>query len=220
MSVSRELHIAKLKRVPYSHVQASSQPVEEMIYEEGGVLSLGDERIKPFSAIVEGDSEDSEGGGINDGGIGDSLTSINIQPHDPVKSDTSSTTGDEHQQLARRPHKTVAIDVTQNESFSHRLLPSQSPEFDNVINQARVDRMEFGGSQPVKANLIQNVPLRYSHFVSLEGSQILQAATNDLIKILQLKDDSLLKGRIQLIEVATNSILGCEGDLVSHTPLT
>ena len=47
--------------------------------------------------------------------------------------------------------------------------------------------MEFGGSQPVKANLIQNVPLRYSHFVSLESSDVLQAATADLIKIFQLK---------------------------------
>ena len=33
--------------------------------------------------------------------------------------------------------KSVAIDVSQNEQFTHRLLPSQSPEFDNVINQVR-----------------------------------------------------------------------------------
>lgn len=51
--------------------------------------------------------------------------------------------------------------------------------------------MEFGGSQPVKANLIQNVPLRYSHFVSLESNDILQAATADLIKIFQLKVELL-----------------------------
>ena len=31
--------------------------------------------------------------------------------------------------------KSVAIDISQNEQFTHRLLPSQSPEFDNVINQ-------------------------------------------------------------------------------------
>ena len=31
--------------------------------------------------------------------------------------------------------KTVAIDTTQNEHFSQRLIPAQSPEFDNVINQ-------------------------------------------------------------------------------------
>lgn len=47
--------------------------------------------------------------------------------------------------------------------------------------------MEFGGSQPVKAKMSQNVPLRFSHFVSLESSDILQAATADLVKIFQLK---------------------------------
>ena len=47
--------------------------------------------------------------------------------------------------------------------------------------------MEFGGSQPVKAKMKQNVPLRYSHFVSLESNDILQAATADLVKIFQLK---------------------------------
>ena len=31
--------------------------------------------------------------------------------------------------------KSVAIDTSQNEHFTHRLLPVQSPEFDNVINQ-------------------------------------------------------------------------------------
>ena len=138
---------------------------------------------------------------------------------DATKSDSTST-GDE---LSLRKHKTVAIDTSQNASFTHRLLPAQSPEFDNVINQviqyisvyfsvyfcvsqytpvysclsqyilvilflqARVDRMEFGGSQPVKAKMKQNVPLRYSHFVSLESNDILQAATADLVKIFQLK---------------------------------
>ncbi len=53
--------------------------------------------------------------------------------------------------------------------------------------QARVDRMEFGGSLPVKANLKQNVPLKYSHFVSLDGSELLEAATKDLVSIFQLK---------------------------------
>ena len=32
--------------------------------------------------------------------------------------------------------------------------------------------------------------------------------------LLPYKDDSLLKGRIQLIEVNNNSVLGHEGDLV------
>ena len=31
--------------------------------------------------------------------------------------------------------KTVAIDMSQNECFTHRLLPSVSPEFDNVMDQ-------------------------------------------------------------------------------------
>lgn len=32
-------------------------------------------------------------------------------------------------------HKVVAIDTTRNKQFSRRLLPVQSPEFDNVIDQ-------------------------------------------------------------------------------------
>ena len=95
-----------------------------------------------------------------------------------------------------------------------------------------MDRMEFGGSLPSRANLKQNVPLRYSHFVSLESSEVLDAATKDLVRLFQLKvytttlipdytfdyftqNDALLEGRIQLIEVAANSVLGHEGDLVS-----
>ncbi len=34
----------------------------------------------------------------------------------------------------KKPHS-VAIDTSQNECFTHRLLPVQSSEFDNVINQ-------------------------------------------------------------------------------------
>ena len=47
--------------------------------------------------------------------------------------------------------------------------------------------MEFGGSLPSRANLRQNVPLRYSHFVSLESSEVLDAATKDLVRLFQLK---------------------------------
>ena len=50
-----------------------------------------------------------------------------------------------------------------------------------------MDRMEFGGSLPSRANLRQNVPLRYSHFVSLESSEVLDAATEDLVRLFQLK---------------------------------
>lgn len=32
-------------------------------------------------------------------------------------------------------HKIVAIDTSQNKHFTHRLLPVQSPEFDNVMDQ-------------------------------------------------------------------------------------
>ena len=39
----------------------------------------------------------------------------------------------------------------------------------------------------MKANLKQNVPLKYSHFVSLDSSELLEAATKDLISIFQLK---------------------------------
>ena len=32
-------------------------------------------------------------------------------------------------------HKMVAIDTSQNKQFSQKLLPVQSPEFDNVMDQ-------------------------------------------------------------------------------------
>lgn len=44
---------------------------------------------------------------------------------------------------------------------------------------------------------------------------MLQAATEVLVRIFQLEDETLLKGRIQLIEVPANSVLGLEGDLES-----
>lgn len=37
--------------------------------------------------------------------------------------------------LTRYSAKTVAIDTSQNEQFTHRLIPAQSTDFDNVINQ-------------------------------------------------------------------------------------
>ena len=61
----------------------------------------------------------------------DSLPVQMSPQQDATKSDSTST-GDE---LSLRKHKTVAIDTSQNASFTHRLLPAQSPEFDNVINQ-------------------------------------------------------------------------------------
>ncbi|CAI8055933.1 Patatin-like phospholipase domain-containing protein 7 [Geodia barretti] len=118
--------------------------------------------------------------------------------------------------------KTVAIDMSQNECFTHRLLPAVSLEFDNVMDQARVNRQQFSAegvtsfpSEPPKGRHFStqtSIPLRYSHFASLDNSDVLQAATDDLVRIFQLKDESLLKGRIQLIEVGVNSVLGLEGD--------
>ena len=47
-----------------------------------------------------------------------------VTESDPPSDDSRGTT-----------KKSVAIDTTQNKHFTHRLLPIQSPEFDNVINQ-------------------------------------------------------------------------------------
>ena len=71
--------------------------------------------------------------------LSDSLTSLPTIPavtmsiDSNIRSDTPSTS-DELGGYTRK-QKSVAIDITQNELFSHRLLPSQSPEFDNVMNQ-------------------------------------------------------------------------------------
>ena len=105
--------------------------------------------------------------------------------------------------------KSVAINTEQVEHFTHRLLPVQSPEFDNVMDQARVDRFEFscevihddpamssmngGGSQGGVASgsgsrgdsLKRGI--RFSHFARMESSQVLEAATQDLVNIFQLK---------------------------------
>ena len=62
------------------------------------------------------------------GGVGGRLASLR---RDSIDHHDSTGSSDE----MNRKGKSVAIDVTQNEQFTHRLLPSQSPEFDNVINQ-------------------------------------------------------------------------------------
>lgn len=51
-----------------------------------------------------------------------------------IKSTDSEVVSDEYTGRGKGK-KTVAIDTTQNEHFSQRLIPAQSPEFDNVINQ-------------------------------------------------------------------------------------
>ena len=40
------------------------------------------------------------------------------------------------------PRKSVAIDMSHNECFTHRLLPSVSPDFDNVMDQVRRENRE------------------------------------------------------------------------------
>lgn len=43
----------------------------------------------------------------------------------------------------------------------------------------------FSNEPPTSS--ISSIPLRFSHFVSLKSSDVLQAATEDLVRIFQLK---------------------------------
>jgi len=53
-----------------------------------------------------------------------------------MKSTDSEMLSDELTGGNPRPKKkSVAIDTSQNEHFSHRLIPARSPEFDNLMNQ-------------------------------------------------------------------------------------
>ena len=61
----------------------------------------------------------------------------------------SQDSDDDSPSTATIKHKMVAIDTTQNEHFTHRLLPSQSPEFDNVIDQVLLLISCFTGGFPV-----------------------------------------------------------------------
>ena len=61
----------------------------------------------------------------------------------------SLDSSDDSTSSASIKHKMVAIDTTQNEHFTHRLLPSQSPEFDNVIDQVLLLISCFTGGFPV-----------------------------------------------------------------------
>lgn len=64
-------------------------------------------------------------------------------------------------------------------------------------SQARVNRQQFSAegvtsfpSEPPKGRHLStqtSIPLRYSHFTSLNNSDVLQAATDDLVRIFQLK---------------------------------
>ena len=50
-------------------------------------------------------------------------------------SDSNQPLSDESSGQASTAKKSVAIDTSQNEHFTHRQLPLQSQEFDNVMNQ-------------------------------------------------------------------------------------
>lgn len=50
-------------------------------------------------------------------------------------SDSNQPLSDESSGQASTVKKSVAIDTSQNEHFTHRQLPLQSQEFDNVMNQ-------------------------------------------------------------------------------------
>ena len=84
----------------------------------------------PFAKPISNDS-DSEEGGVGSGERA-SVRRDSVDHHDSTgSSDEISKKG-----------KSVAIDISQNEQFTHRLLPSQSPEFDNVINQVNYENRQ------------------------------------------------------------------------------
>ena len=73
----------------------------------------------------------------------------------------------------------------------------------HIVMQARVNRQQFSSegvtpfmSKPPKKGATtfkfetpssSSIPLRFSHFASLNSSDVLQAATEDLVRIFQLK---------------------------------
>lgn len=63
---------------------------------------------------------------------GSEMRSVAVVP-DAVQSTDSDIRADDLSPLTR--HKMVAIDTSQNKHFTSKLLPAQSPEFDNVIDQ-------------------------------------------------------------------------------------
>ena len=77
--------------------------------------------------------------------------------------------------------------------------------------QARVDRQEFSapegsGADEKTSSLKTNIPLRFSHFVSMESSEVLRASTEDLVRILKLKVGSS-PGRMKKRETPLSSCL-------------
>lgn len=130
---------------------------------------------------------------------------------DSLRSTTDSDIqSDEPSPPAR--HKVVAIDTSRNKHFTRRLLPVQSPEFDNVMDQvikrsihsgnldncmhtqARIDRQKFSTegfvrTAPNAAGAAVRVAAGASntHSSTLETGDVMKAATEDLLRIFQLK---------------------------------
>ena len=69
--------------------------------------------------------------------------------------------GDDHlHSHTSKRNKTVAIDTSHNEQFTRRLLPAQSPEFDNVINQVPLSVCQ-SVCLPVHVYMYMNVYVYY-----------------------------------------------------------
>lgn len=63
------------------------------------------------------------------------------------------------------------------------MTSSASHAADTMATQPATHASSVGKVSPVR----RNVPLKFSHFASLESSEVLQAATKDIVGILQLK---------------------------------
>ena len=91
-----------------------------------------------------------------------------------------------------KKQKTVAIDVTQNEQFTHRLLPSQSPEFDNVINQV--------------ININEDVPL-----IRI----ILDYVINEDVPLKRIILDYLINEDVPLIRIILEYVINFQQSLIT-----
>lgn len=71
---------------------------------------------------------------------------LETSPDDPLKADSLKSTDSDILSDELSPptkHKVVAIDTSRNKHFSRRLLPVQSPEFDNVMDQVLLYRLQI-----------------------------------------------------------------------------
>ena len=131
-SLNNDLAVSKLQRnlikVGEAPVDMSNQPLASV----GKVSFESDNGGTVSDATSSLDSSNSR-----------TLTAtISLQPRQPsnyyykpdsVKSSDSEFLSDDLSPPLK--HKMVAIDTSQNKQFSQKLLPVQSPEFDNVMDQ-------------------------------------------------------------------------------------